>query len=97
MMAMTISFKDNEDIYLTGELAPRWELQSKVLRGALVNVVKQLKWFGRSKFASDRICGNIIDKSPSNKTIACTQGLNVYQSACVVSNKKLLYSVCSMA
>ena len=91
-MAMTISFKENENIYLTGEITQRWELQSKVLRGAVVNIVKQLKRFGRFKFASDRICANIVKELLRNKTVAFTQGLNIYQFACVVT-KKLLYSV----
>ena len=59
---------------------------------ALVSIVKQPKWLGRLKFASDRICAHIVNDSLKNKTIACTQGLNVYQFTCVVT-KKLLYSV----
>ena len=90
--ASSVSFKENENIYFTAEIAARWGAQKKVLRIALVNIVKQPKWFGRFKFASDRICAHIVNDSLKNKTIACTQGLNVYQFTCVVT-KKLLYSV----
>lgn len=90
--ASSVSLKENENIYFTAEIAARWGAQKKVLRIALVNIVKQPKWFGRFKFASDRICAHIVNDSLKNKTIACTQGLNVYQFTCVVT-KKLLYSV----
>ena len=90
--ASSVSFKENDNMYFTGEIAARWTAQKKVLRIALVNIVKQPKWFGRFKFTSDRICANIVNESLKNQTIACTKGLNVYQFTCVVT-KKLLYNV----
>ena len=41
------------------------------MRITLVNIVKQPKWFGRFKFASDRICANIVNELLRNKTIEC--------------------------
>ena len=38
------------DTCLIGEIAPRWEMQSKVLMDALIYIIKQPEWFGRFRF-----------------------------------------------
>ena len=86
------TFTENEAIFLTGELEARWKLQEKPLKASLISIVKIPKWFGRFKFATDRVCASIIKESLENKTIACTQGLNSYQFGCVAT-KKILYRV----
>ena len=74
---------------LTPEIKKRWDLQKKSLMNSIQNIVEEPKWFGRFKFASKKICCNLIIDSLKLNKIACTKGMSLPEFISITSQKMI--------
>ena len=56
---------------------------------SIQGIVEEPKWFGRFKFATKKICCNLIIDSLKFNKISCTRGMSIAEFATITSQKMI--------